>query len=333
MVKEDSKTKAMDSMEIVKQYNDKLQQFKQLKDEVIFTIEEEVNKTKIKVHSIISRIKSLHSLEDKFKRKGGVGHLGDIYDIVGIRIVCLFLSDIEKIKKIILDSFEVVSEDNKLKENSLSTFGYMSVHFICTLKKEHSGPRYNNIKNITFEIQVRTIAMDAWATISHYLDYKKEEDIPNELKRDFYALSGLFYVADSHFEIFFKASEDSARKVEKLFKKPSEYLDQGINLDTLREYFKKKFPDREHAKPSDLSEIISELSRIGITTIGQLDADTNKAMKAFLAWEEERPPGSRKGRKFIDVGVVRGVYDLLNPAYRSKRRQKPPNYILEMIKK
>ena len=52
-----------------------------------------------------------------------------------------------------------------------------------------------------FEIQVRTIAQDAWASVSYHLDYKKEETIPVELRRDFYALSGLFYIADQHFKI------------------------------------------------------------------------------------------------------------------------------------
>lgn len=41
--------------------------------------------------------------------------------------------------------------------------------------------------------------LNAWASISHYLGYKKESDIPAELRRDFNALSGLFYVADTHF--------------------------------------------------------------------------------------------------------------------------------------
>ncbi|MBI4489516.1 MAG: hypothetical protein HY694_10565 [Deltaproteobacteria bacterium] len=57
---------------------------------------------------------------------------------------------------------------------------------------------------VPFEIQIRTIAQDAWASISHYLDYKKESDIPAQLRRDFYALSGLFYVADRHFAMLKK---------------------------------------------------------------------------------------------------------------------------------
>jgi len=54
--------------------------------------------------------------------------------------------------------------------------------------------------------------MHAWSIISHYLDYKTPNAVPSELKRDFNALSGLFYVADQHFEMFFKSSKASRKK-------------------------------------------------------------------------------------------------------------------------
>ena len=60
-----------------------------------------------------------------------------------------------------------------------------------------------------FEIQVRTIAQDAWDSVSHYLDYKNNS-IRDELKRDFYALSGLFYVADTHFSFI---KQDKMRRI------------------------------------------------------------------------------------------------------------------------
>jgi putative GTP pyrophosphokinase len=81
----------------------------------------------------------------------------------------------------------------------VNIFGYMSLHLKAKLKSSFESHFGEEIKQIPFEIQVRTIAQDAWASISHYLDYKKESVIPNELKRDFHALSGLFYVADTHF--------------------------------------------------------------------------------------------------------------------------------------
>jgi putative GTP pyrophosphokinase len=97
----------------------------------------------------------------------------------------------------------------------------MSVHHIVRFGSKHKGERYDNIKNIPFEIQVRTIAMDAWANISHYLDYKTEQDIPTELKRDFHALSGMFYVADKHFQLFFEQRSKKQKAIAEVFEKGS----------------------------------------------------------------------------------------------------------------
>jgi putative GTP pyrophosphokinase len=132
-----------------------------------------------------------------------------------------FLSDIDHIGQVIRDSFLVISEDNKIEGSEVSSFGYMSVHFIATMKKEHSGPRYDHIANMRFEIQVRTIAMDAWANVSHYLEYKSETDVPSDLRRDFYALSGLFYVADKHFEMFFRSRTASREQLAEAFAQPN----------------------------------------------------------------------------------------------------------------
>ena len=76
----------------------------------------------------------------------------------------------------------------------------MALQYKAKLSEKYKVENYDQIRNIPFEVQIRTVAQDAWASISHYLDYKKESDIPRHLKRDFSALSELFYVADTHFE-------------------------------------------------------------------------------------------------------------------------------------
>lgn len=257
---------------------------------------------------------------DKVERKQLRKPFEEIQDIVGLRVVCLFLSDIARIGEAIRDSFKVLSEDNKVEGHEAASFGYMSVHFVATMKKEYAGPRYNQIIGLPFEIQVRTIAMHAWATISHYLDYKSETDVPKQLRRDFYALSGLFYVADTHFEMFFKSSQESREKMAKLFEKAKSQVDQEINLDSLTAYLHKEFPDREHGDSKDISELIHELSRAGYTTIGDIEHAVETAWDAFILWEKEQPPGEVAGRKFIDIGVIRCLFDLIDDNFCMPRR-------------
>jgi len=175
----------------------------------------------IKTHTISYRIKEPDSIISKIRRKNIENPFEQIHDIVGFRVVCLFLTDLDEIKNIIYENFDVFEEDDKINDTELNIFGYMSLHLKCRLKpsddkyycKEIKESLYEiqvdksveeKIINVPFEIQVRTIAQDAWASISHYLDYKKNSVIPEQLKRDFHALSGLFYVADTHFSILRK---------------------------------------------------------------------------------------------------------------------------------
>lgn len=190
----------------------------------------------------------------------------------------------------------------------------MSLHFITEMKKEYSGPRYDDLRGTPFEIQVRTILMDAWANVSHYLDYKSDEDVPTGLRRDFYALSGLFYVADSHFELFFKSSAQSRKQAVRLAAEAeSSLIKQELNLDTLAAYLATRLPDREASGSKDYSELISQLKAVGYKTIGDVDQILSRASDAFAAYEKERPPSKPPGSKrFTRSGVVRISAGILN---------------------
>jgi len=181
------------------EYDSKIELFNQLINTVKFCISQEIQNHKIKIHSFNHRIKGFDSFVDKIRRKGIKEPFQEIMDVVGLRIVCLFHSDVKNIGAIVKKNFEIIEEDDKINSEDVNIFGYMSLKYKAKLKDVQSD--YKDIKDIPFEIQIITIAQDAWASISHYLDYKNESKIPLHLKRDFYALSGLFYVADTHFEI------------------------------------------------------------------------------------------------------------------------------------
>jgi putative GTP pyrophosphokinase len=233
--------------------------------------------------------------------------------------VALFLADISRIGGVIHKTFDVVSEDNKLEDQSVASFGYFSVHFVARMKKEYAGPRYDSLAGLQFEIQVRTIAMDAWANVSHYLEYKTESDVPKELKRDFYALSGLFYVADTHFQMLFKAREESRKQLSEEFATGTSALDQPINLDTLTSYLEAKFPDRTHSRMGAVSDLVQELARANYQRISAIDEEvdrTAKVLEKFEKSEAEKNPQFR----YADVGAVRISLSILNPKYLKARR-------------
>ena len=304
----------MDIDELGREYDTRLPEFKKLESEVLFIFNERLQKEAIKINIIESRVKSIRSLKEKIANNMLDDPFNQVKDLVGFRIVCLFISDIPIIRDIIFNDFDVIEEDNKIEANT-SSFGYMSLHFICKLKLAYEGPRYNDIKEMVFEIQLRTITMHAWANISHYLDYKTNNDIPEELRRDFYALSGLFYVVDKHFELFYESSRKMRKEIAKTFKQNKIPFDQDINLDSLIAYLKYKLPDRKHADSKSVSELVHELRSSGYKSIADIENAFELAWEAFQAYELEKPPHSRKGRKYYDIGVVRTLFELIDDKF------------------
>ncbi|MDH4203696.1 MAG: RelA/SpoT domain-containing protein [Phycisphaerae bacterium] len=158
-----------------------------------------MNRSGIEYHEISSRIKGFDSVLDKIQRKGITNPFEEIHDVVGLRVVCLFRSDLDRIEWVIANLFDIIRNDP-----SKDIFGYTGWHFTVKLKGA------SHIHTNPFEIQIRTISQDAWDSVSHYLFYKKncnfeENSIEEETKRNFDALSGLFYVADTNF-LYAKAS-------------------------------------------------------------------------------------------------------------------------------
>ena len=185
------------------EYTNRHPLLERLKDTAHSILNREIQRKKVPIHSLEGRIKSFPSVLEKIQRKGikDKNPFRKIHDLLGIRIVCLFRSDIKKIKNIIGEIFEVINEKNRINEILPDIFGYRSLHFTVRLKRSSYNSYYERMRKIPFEVQLRTIADDAWASVSHHLYYKQEDILPADLKRDFHALSGLFYIADTHFEM------------------------------------------------------------------------------------------------------------------------------------
>ena len=128
-----------------------------------------------------SRIKKPDSMLKKLKSRGFSpileSALCSVYDAVGIRIICSFASDVFTIVKRLENepNIEIIKKKDYLSTPKAN--GYRSIHLCVRLKDI----------NTLAEIQIRTIAMDFWATLEHQLKYKKnisnEKLIKSELKR------------------------------------------------------------------------------------------------------------------------------------------------------
>ncbi len=189
------------------EYHSKREDFKKFEN-LLKSLMEALLKREDITAQISSRTKSELSYKEKIERKirEGKGYknpLNDITDIVGIRIITYYLDDIEKINSIIKKEFKIDGKNSLDKSTTLAIdqFGYKSVHHIISLSSSRRGlPEWVEYKEFKAEIQVRTILQHAWAEMDHEIRYKKDEDIPVEIKRRVYRLMALFELADEEFQ-------------------------------------------------------------------------------------------------------------------------------------
>jgi putative GTP pyrophosphokinase len=122
-------------------------------------------------------------------------------DKLGIRIVCNFNSDLDKIEKFIYKYFNVIGLPDRKKEKvRYDKLDYQSNHYDVQIKTEVPYfKKHAELKGFTFEIQVRTINQNAWADVAHSLIYKQESEIDDAIKRKIFRLIALYELADDEF--------------------------------------------------------------------------------------------------------------------------------------
>lgn len=130
-----------------------------------------------------ARIKSVASMQEKLQRQGLPvtldAALNRVYDAVGVRIVCTFINDVYVIRDWFINQtdMKVVKEKDYIKFPKPN--GYRSYHMVVEIPVKQ--------ETVYAEVQIRTIAMDCWASLEHQLKYKHEimyqKMIVDELKR------------------------------------------------------------------------------------------------------------------------------------------------------
>lgn len=171
------------------------------------------------IEYIKSRIKSPESIVKKLKRGGHESTISNmtefVNDIAGIRIVCSFVSDIYRLAEMIgrQNDLTVVSLKDYIKHPKQS--GYKSYHMLVTVPIFLS----DRVEDAKVEIQIRTIAMDFWASLEHKIYYKFEGNAPDYISRDLRECSGLVSMLDAKMltlnDAIIRAKEEQAGKLKR----------------------------------------------------------------------------------------------------------------------
>jgi putative GTP pyrophosphokinase len=134
------------------------------------------------IEHVKSRVKSPKSILDKIQRKGFEFSLDsikeNIRDIAGIRITCSYISDIYKISELLVNQKDITLIECKDYIQNPKPNGYQSLHLIIQIPIFMS----DRVENVYVEIQIRTIAMDFWASLEHKIYYKYNREVPQFMK-------------------------------------------------------------------------------------------------------------------------------------------------------
>jgi len=123
-----------------------------------------------------------------------------ITDLIGVRVVCLYEDELDKVAQIVQSHYDVMDVTDKVSaaQATASSFGYMGLHLDLRLNAaQAAGAPSAAIAHQPLELQVRTIIQDSWSVLDHKIKYKKS--IPAELRRRINVLSALFELADREF--------------------------------------------------------------------------------------------------------------------------------------
>jgi len=136
------------------------------------------------IEHVKSRLKTPENILKKARRKGVELTLPsikeNIRDIAGVRITCSFISDIYRLSEMLQKQKDITLIECKDYIKNPKPNGYKSLHLIVQIPIFMS----DRVDNVYVEVQIRTIAMDFWASLEHKIYYKYEKEIPEELKRE-----------------------------------------------------------------------------------------------------------------------------------------------------
>ena len=176
-----------------------------------------------RVEFVTGRVKEVSSILEKANKfEIPIDRVGyELEDIAGIRIMCQFVDDIYKMVEILRSRKDMTILYEKDYVTNVKPSGYRSYHMIIKYQVNlASGP-----KDILAEFQIRTLAMNFWATIEHSLNYKYKQQIPKELKEK------LKNGADAAFKLDEEMLEikDEIKDAQKLFEVRSDIISTITN--------------------------------------------------------------------------------------------------------
>lgn len=294
--------------------------YERLRRQALLALEWDLADLGDRVYKKSGRVKSPYSFVTKAERRGMRRPLAEMTDIVGLRVVCLFRSDLDVASEAIRNTFIILSsEDKAASRRDDSVFEYEDIQYVVRL------PKYRmydpELTRLRFEIQLRTLATDTWATISHLVAYK-DAPLPRDLGHEFYATNAMLWLADRTFDAVHRHRAASGGTA------PSPPADDDpLDPSTLTAYLAQRFPDRNpfSARLGQDESLLAGYVLAGARSIGDvrqlLDVGLPRIAEDLSRFDGRTPPGQTESEHLMPAWRVADKALLAaSPIYREYSR-------------
>lgn len=166
----------------------------------ILNKENKVNRKRNPIETVKTRIKSPDSIAAKLEKKNLPvtfdSMINNLNDIAGVRVICPYISDIYAVRDILLKQPDIKLIHQHDYIESPKESGYRSLHLVIETPVYLSKTQHN----VRVEIQLRTIAMDFWASLEHQLHYKNKATVPDSIRRELFRVAETIAMTDREME-------------------------------------------------------------------------------------------------------------------------------------
>nr|WP_263629403.1 GTP pyrophosphokinase family protein [Streptococcus iniae] len=185
------------------------------------------------IEFVTGRVKSVDSIKKKMIMRGVLEEniAQDIQDIAGLRVMVQFVDDVEEVLHLLRkrEDMTIVYERDYI--HNMKESGYRSYHVVV----EYPVDTIEGRKNVLAEIQIRTLAMNFWATIEHSLNYKYSGDFPEEIRTRLSTTAKIALELDEEM----RKIRDDIREAQLLFDPINRSLSDGVgNSDDTDELYR-----------------------------------------------------------------------------------------------
>lgn len=284
---------------LLSQFKEKKPVFQRMEQIAIEQLEKAFSQQGLYVTAIEHRVKNEQSLAGKLELKGSkYKSMDDITDLLGIRVITFYTDDVDKVAAIAKSLFDVDWKNSvdKRKMHDLRSFGYNSLHYICSLPKtlvdDASMPELNEYR---FELQMRTALQHVWSTLEHDIGYKGIK-VPKPYLRQFSRLAGMLELIDDEFSRLRTSVADYRRNIQSL--EVSGRLNEiPLTKESFRNYLYLRPFDRLNRRiaavnqaeivPAPVMPFLRVFENFGFETLGDvshfIDANEDDAYELALA--------------------------------------------------